>query len=240
VDVYITSSEAFKLGSGQFYLNYNTLAFGENISTNGNIVYSQPAGSILGEVSGFPVYKDFIQNDNTSSRVSLSFQQGVSSGTIVSENVTTSAKLLCHIQIKYSDSSLDPEVCFETDPVFLDQFFTACGPTGSGFPDCSNHPGTQIFNDTFDCSGAALGTLSTTTGVLANIRLYPNPTKDRFYIQGLEEETQIAIYDLNGRLVHQVLDYRDSDIDISDLESAMYLVNISNSQGILRKRLVKD
>ena len=68
VDVLIKSSADFKLGSGQLYFNYNIAAFGPNVSANGKLEYTQPTGYILGEVYGFPAYKGFIQNDNTSSR----------------------------------------------------------------------------------------------------------------------------------------------------------------------------
>lgn len=155
-DIYITSDTAFKLGSGQIYFTYNTAAFGANIHTNGSFSFLQPTGSILAEVYGFPAYKDFIVNDNTSGRVSTSFQQGVSSGTITANNVTTTAKHLCSIKIKYQDKTQDPTVAFETGTAFLDQFFTACGPATFGFPDCTNSPGTQIFGDSFDSSGATI------------------------------------------------------------------------------------
>lgn len=155
-DIYIASDVDFKLGSGQIYFTYNTDAFGSNIHTSGNFEYLQPSGSILAETYGFPAYKDFIVNDNTTSRVSTAFQQGVSSGTITANNVTSTAKHLFSIKIKYVDITKDPTVAFETDSVFLDQFYTACGPTSFGFPDCTNEPGTRIFDDNFDSTGATI------------------------------------------------------------------------------------
>ena len=154
-DVYIESSTDFKLGSGQIYFTYNTTAFGENIDGSGNFEYLQPDGSILAETySGFPAYSSFIANDNTNSRVSTSFQQGLSSGTITANNITSAPKHLFSIRIKYEDINEEPTVAFETGVVFLDQFFTACGPATFGLPDCTNNPGVQITNDTFDSSGA--------------------------------------------------------------------------------------
>ncbi|WP_299605434.1 immunoglobulin-like domain-containing protein [uncultured Aquimarina sp.] len=154
-DIYIESSTDFKLGSGQIYFTYNTAAFGENIDGSGNFEYLQPDGSILAETySGFPAYSSFIANDNTNSRVSASFQQGLSSGTITANNVTSTPKHLFSIKIKYEDTNEEPTVAFETGAVFLDQFFTACGPATFGLPDCTNNPGVQINNDTFDSSEA--------------------------------------------------------------------------------------
>ncbi|OAB78689.1 T9SS type A sorting domain-containing protein [Cochleicola gelatinilyticus] len=168
-DIYMESSIDFKLGSGQIYFTYNEAAFGPNISDNGNFDYLQPDGSILAEAYGFPAYKDFIQNDNTTFRVSTAFQQGVSSGTITENNVTAMPKHLFSIKIRYIDAAQDPTICFETQPVFLDQFYTACGPETTGFPNCTNEPGIQLFNDTFDCAGATLpaGCAGVTTYTIA-------------------------------------------------------------------------
>ncbi|MDY8138026.1 T9SS type A sorting domain-containing protein [Aquimarina sp. 2201CG5-10] len=156
VDVMIQSTIDFKLGSGQLYLTYNKTAFGDNVSANSNLVYSQPSGAILAEqYSIVPAYKDFIQNDNTISRVSLAFQQGLSAGAITANNVTSTPRVLFHVRIKFIDVNADPMVAFETGAVYLDQFYTACGQvTNDGFADCSTKPGVQLFNDTFDSSNS--------------------------------------------------------------------------------------
>ena len=157
-DIYIESDADFKLGSGLLFFNYNTAAFGESVFTNGNFEYLQPTGSILAQAFGFPAYTSFITNDNTPSRVAVSFQQGVSSGTMTSENVTSTAAHLLSIKIRYTDSSEDPGVSLEQDDERLvAQFFTACGPETAGFADCINSPGVQITEETFDSSGASLG-----------------------------------------------------------------------------------
>ncbi len=155
-DIYIEATTDFILGSGQVYFTYNSLAFGENIKASGNFEYLQPTGCILAEVYGFPAYKDFIDNDNTTSRVSTAFQQGVSSGTIGTNNVTAIPKHLFSIKIKYVDVNEDPTIAFESGGVYLDQFYTACGPASFGFPDCTNEPGVQLFGDTFDSTFASL------------------------------------------------------------------------------------
>ncbi|WP_299114087.1 T9SS type A sorting domain-containing protein [uncultured Winogradskyella sp.] len=166
-DIMLSSTTDFYVGSGQVYIDYNTAAFGENVSSNGNIEYSQPTGSIIGYAfPGFPfptpAYKDFVENDNTASRVSLSFQQNVALIGLEFApeiQVVATAKQLFHIKIKYTNVNEDPGICFYSDGVFQDQFFTACG--GANIADCTNSPGVQITNDTYDCSGAELS-ISTT------------------------------------------------------------------------------
>ncbi|WP_299680326.1 T9SS type A sorting domain-containing protein [uncultured Tenacibaculum sp.] len=161
-DIYIASDTDFIVGSGQIYFNYNTEAFGENVHANNNFEMSQPDGSIL--ATGFfggtvKAYQSFIVNDNTISRVSTSFQQLASSGTVGMPVVNSTPQYLYSIKIKYTDVSKSPNVSFETGGVFLDQFYTACGPTTAvafGTADCTGEPGTQITGDSYDSTGAAL------------------------------------------------------------------------------------
>lgn len=171
VDVMIQSSVGFELGSGLLYFDYNTAAFGTAVSANGNVFYERLAGSILAEVleiaPGFalPLYNNFIQNDNTPSRVALSFQQALNNTVIADDIVTTTPKVLFHLRIRYDDVNQDPMVCFTSVDPFDDQTGTACGGSAD-FPfavDCFNNPGMLLENDTFDCSGATLRCTGITT-----------------------------------------------------------------------------
>lgn len=169
-DIYVASDTDFIVGSGQIYFNYNTEAFGENVHTNTNFEMLQPDGSILAtSFFGGSVfaYQSFIVNDNTTSRVSTSFQQLASSGTIGMPVVSSTPVHLYSIKIKYADVSKDPNVTFETGSVFLDQFYTACGPTTAvafGTANCTSEPGSQITGDSYDSTGAALANDVTWTG----------------------------------------------------------------------------
>jgi len=155
VDVMISSTTDFKLGSGQLYFDYNPLAFGNSIETNGMVTITT-TGHTLGETSGpFGIYTSFITNDNTSSRLSFSWQQALSSGCISTNNATGVPTSIFHLRIDFiaGGSSVDPEVCFTSVPPFDDQTFTACGPEATcTFPDCVDSPGMQLTDDNFDCS----------------------------------------------------------------------------------------
>ncbi|MEL6811698.1 MAG: hypothetical protein AAFP76_10215, partial [Bacteroidota bacterium] len=193
VDVLISSSSDFKLGSGQIYLNYNPLAFGANISANGKLTYDHGifGGSyILDQQHGgtTPIYSNFIQNDNTGSRVSISFQQALGEGSITN-NVSDTPSLLLHIKIEYQDATLNPMLCFESTEIFLDQFYSACGPGTAGLPkDCATAPGAQITNDTYDCAGALVCFTTTEyTGTWSN----SNPASGSFAIISADYTTSL-------------------------------------------------
>ncbi|MEL6276749.1 MAG: T9SS type A sorting domain-containing protein, partial [Bacteroidota bacterium] len=155
-DVTLASTSPFKLGSGLLYFNYNTAAFGPNVVANNAVKISFPTGAVLGQVAFFPVYTSFIENDNTSDRFAFSFQQGVSSGTIPADNITSTPAVLFRVAIAFTTggNGQADDLCFESSEIFDDQFFTACGPDALGSPDCFNFPGTQLADDVFECNAA--------------------------------------------------------------------------------------
>lgn len=154
-DVTLESGTAFKLGSGQVYLNYNTAAFGTSGVAAGLITVTTPPGSVL----ALGWYGTFITNDNTASRFSFSWQQALSSG-YFSENIDPASAILFHVKMdfQFGGSGQDDQICFESGGVYDDQTFTACGPhtPPPPFPqiapaNCTGFPGIQLTDDTFDC-----------------------------------------------------------------------------------------
>lgn len=164
VDVMVSTTAPFKMGSGQLYFNYNTAAFGVNIFANNTVETTYPnTDYILGQKDNWLgvvfIYGDFVENDNLDSRYSFSWQQS-KEGDCISTNVTGVPTKLLHLKITYADVSQSPDICFESTALFTDQTFTHCGDNdgncGSADEDCINEQGTQITNDNFDCSGASL------------------------------------------------------------------------------------
>ncbi len=159
VDVMISTDTDFKLGSGQLYFDYNLLAFGNSVVGAGNVTVTT-TGHILGQSSGpFGIYTSFITHDNSTSRLSFSWQQALSSECLAANNVTAAETVLFHLRIDYiaGGAALDPDLCFTSVAPFDDQTFTACGSTGGtcSFPDCVAGAGTQMTNDIFDCADSS-------------------------------------------------------------------------------------
>lgn len=166
-DVFITRTTApdFKVGDGQFYLDYNPLAFGNSIG-DVEVDFIYTPGSVLSEVNILPLYTNPIINSNTSTRVSIAWGQAFSAGSMAANNVTTTPTVLAHLKIQMVNAAEAPNICFNVlGNAFDDQFYTACGPFTPGFAskDCVNFPGTQIFDyDGSDCSGSGLPILTCT------------------------------------------------------------------------------
>jgi hypothetical protein len=231
-DILIESTEDFYVGSGQIYIEYNTAAFGENISNTGVLDYRRPEGSILGQTffnGALDAYELFVKNDNTSSRVSLSFQQQASHSIFTNSGgiVTSSTpEVLMHIKLKYVDVSQDADICFfYNDDLFQDQFYTT--------------EDIRLFNDSYDCSAADASILGINDFDLDTIVLYPNPTSTSFKIKGLNASSTVKVYDINGRLIRAENYVADQSIDMSRYEDGVYIVELSSETAKVIKRLIK-
>ena len=86
------------------------------------------------------------------------------------------------------------------------------------------------------------GLLGVNYSSLDSVSLYPNPTQSRVTIVSTQAiVTSATVYDIGGRKVSEV-DFRNQselEIDLSDFEAAVYLINIETENGTVNKRVVK-
>lgn len=82
-----------------------------------------------------------------------------------------------------------------------------------------------------------LGTIEST---IPNINVYPNPTSGLLKIDGLTEISDIQIFDIAGKLIFQQQYQENETINISELNSGMYIVNVRNSQGVFSSKIIKQ
>ena len=239
----INATGSFKLGSGQLYFTYNTLAFDDDAYSNSRFEVTTPnaEGYISGQyidAAEATIYKEFTLNDNSSFRVSWSFSQAFASATFT-ENVTATPSKLCHIKFKFTDVNQDPMVAFETADSYLDQFTTACGPdTGGPFDseNCAASPGIQLFNDTFDNTGATLSTFDKelTKGIL----VYPIPTQELLYVS-IAQKSGYLVIDMFGKTIMKGdLEPGENEIQMRNYEAGVYFLRITNDSGYVTKKIV--
>ncbi|MBQ4805793.1 DUF5011 domain-containing protein, partial [Aquimarina sp. MMG015] len=81
--------------------------------------------------------------------------------------------------------------------------------------------------------------LSVETHVFNTVSLYPNPVSDEFVISGLKEEIIVDIFDLQGKHVKRVEGYVFENIDISNMESGIYLIRLIKGKTVKNLRLLK-
>lgn len=81
--------------------------------------------------------------------------------------------------------------------------------------------------------------LSVNETSVINVNIYPNPASDYISIEG-EDIQDVTIYDISGRTLMTV-EFRNNvqNINISDLNSGVYFLNIRTQEGSMIERIVK-
>lgn len=65
-----------------------------------------------------------------------------------------------------------------------------------------------------------------------NIVLYPNPTKDKFTLDGMEGNTKVILMDMNGSVLKTInSDQTNLEMDLSDFTNGMYFVRLQTEKG---------
>ena len=100
----------------------------------------------------------------------------------------------------------------------------------------------------YDANGNRISEIITGgTGIMqindfGEVSLYPNPVKNNLLLKTPSEKSVIKIYSLQGSLLKTVPAYRSHEqIDVSTLQSGVYLVKISGSDGkVYAGKFVKE
>ena len=82
-------------------------------------------------------------------------------------------------------------------------------------------------------------TSDVTTNKLNNINIYPNPAQNKINITGIID-SNIAIYDIYGKLIKEFSNIDSTTINISDMSDGVYFINISNTEGVKTMKFVKN
>ena len=97
------------------------------------------------------------------------------------------------------------------------------------------------------CSSFSDPYLWNTTGInlpgVENMQVLPNPTTDYISISGISptDLREISIYDLSGKKLIQLYHFDLNRIDLSGLQSGIYLLQLQTGRGLrITKRLVKE
>ncbi|MEQ3662892.1 MAG: T9SS type A sorting domain-containing protein, partial [Flavobacterium sp.] len=84
--------------------------------------------------------------------------------------------------------------------------------------------------------------LSSNSFTESSFRVYPNPVNDILTIVNeLSSNSKLTIVDINGRIVKQVSSSTSlTSINVSDLNSGIYFVNIETEEGKSTKKIIKN
>ena len=81
-------------------------------------------------------------------------------------------------------------------------------------------------------------TLSTNTSLFSNnqITVYPNPATNYIQLQGTNDNTQISIFDLNGRMLKKVPYSKNEIIDVSKFTNGTYILKIQEANKTIESK----
>jgi len=69
------------------------------------------------------------------------------------------------------------------------------------------------------------------------ISVYPNPAKDKLFIQGLSNPSKVSIYNVLGKLM--LSERNSSELDLEELQSGIYIVKIVDQQKETTRKFIK-
>lgn len=61
-----------------------------------------------------------------------------------------------------------------------------------------------------------------------DVKIYPNPTKDRLFIDGIKEKSLLQIYNLSGALLKEQQLVQSDYMDVRELPTGVYVISITN------------
>ena len=73
---------------------------------------------------------------------------------------------------------------------------------------------------------------------LSDIKVYPNPTKDVLRIEGLKSQSNIRLIDLSGKTVLTNVVSNNDQIDLSEVNSGVYYIEIENNSSRIVKKII--
>lgn len=93
---------------------------------------------------------------------------------------------------------------------------------------CTNFSQWWGFGTLSIANGADCNALSIEEGSINNISIYPNPTSDKVKISGLKNDSaEVRIFNTLGETVYQSNRHIDQDINVSNLNSGIYILSLS-------------
>jgi surface protein len=70
------------------------------------------------------------------------------------------------------------------------------------------------------------------------ISVYPNPAKDKLFIQGLLKPTKISVYNVLGKLILSKITL--NEINVNNLQSGIYIIKVKEEQKQIVRKFIKN
>lgn len=100
--------------------------------------------------------------------------------------------------------------------------------------------GTTIDTDQFNCNTGVLNVGVDDYAAVEGIKIYPNPTSGLLHIQSTSKAVinELTLYNLSGQIIKKIELKALSNIDVSDIPSGIYVVELKGAGNTYRERFV--
>ncbi len=226
-----TSKNVFGVSIYDATFSKTLAGFSVNASTRELLLtaYSTPSGSPVGNY-----------NYSLAAAPGLQLPANVSSKIGIAFNKTTGQIRLKGPGIAAAGLTLTGSAV-GLDPAEID-FVAFSGSTATVF----NTSSTSVVFDNLVSRASATDTLLESAKFTSNtvdFSVYPNPANDVVNISNSTSAiiSNVEMTDLNGRVVKNVtLNATEGQINISDLSTGVYMMNVSSDQGTSTKKIIKN
>jgi hypothetical protein len=172
-------------------------------------------------------YKRYNNNSNDKLQIMVSTDCGSTWTTVFDKagaNLATGANTTSnYIADAYETQSIDLSQFAGQEKVIVKFAFT------------SNY-GNNIWIDNINISNQPAGIEENEDNSIA---IFPNPAKDVLNITSEKAINQIDVYDVNGKLVKSYTNVNNT-INVKDLATGVYMLNITTEDGQVSKKIVKE
>ena len=100
--------------------------------------------------------------------------------------------------------------------------------------------GLAIEQFTFKVKVSKLVSVESTYASASEIKLYPNPAKDKLYLKSNEQNLNVQILDITGRIVLSNTITGSDPIDISSLKNGIYFLQAKGKKVYPTEKLIKE
>ncbi|MCT4629582.1 T9SS type A sorting domain-containing protein [Winogradskyella sp.] len=233
-------------------INNSTFINNENNSTHGNVIEASGNGSLNLNVNN----SIFWQNTTNGTAATRDISNGIDTsydvfihntiaavpanagtyGTFSTTNVTTLNPTLDNLNLdaNYKPTSASNYIIDQGDNSYYDVAL---------FGDLDLSGNDRIFNTTIDLG---VYEYNSTLGIdeISNIEdwllVYPNPVSETLHIKTFGQDLKrLALYSVNGQIVLAQNEVQNS-VDVSNLPSGVYFLQIETAQGSTTKKIIKQ
>lgn len=182
-------------------------------------------------ITVFPDIDAPVVSNTFPSQVSVNTATAIDLKTVISDGDNLAAAIVKSIKSNSNPAVLSAVINANDELVLT--------PQGSGTADIvlSFNSNGKVVNKTLTVSATA-STLSTVEVKKLELGIYPNPATDILNIKTQDKVSNIAVYDVSGKLIS--VPFNNKEINVSMLPKGMYILRVVTDKAVYQQKFIKN